>query len=86
MIVRYLYCFQTVAGELYGPVMVVMTLVALLLFSMKHSGHTVVSTICQSCLWKLHSYLFLQEEPCSAQFCTFIPTKHLSVQSQQKKH
>jgi len=32
---------QTVAGELYGPMMVVMTLIALLLFSMKHSGHTV---------------------------------------------
>lgn len=32
---------QTVAGELYGPIMVVFTLVALLLFSMKHSGHTV---------------------------------------------
>ena len=45
MIVRYFHFFQTVAGELYGPVMVVMTLVALLLFSMKHSGHTVVSTI-----------------------------------------
>lgn len=32
---------QTVEGELYGPIMVVFTLVALLLFSMKHSGHTV---------------------------------------------
>ncbi|XP_047132028.1 protein YIPF3 isoform X1 [Hydra vulgaris] len=32
---------QTVAGELYGPMMVVFTLVALLLFSMKFSGHTV---------------------------------------------
>ncbi|XP_066921682.1 protein YIPF3-like [Clytia hemisphaerica] len=32
---------QTVEGELYGPIMVVFTLIALLLFSMKHSGHTV---------------------------------------------
>ena len=32
---------QTVEGELYGPIMVVFTLVALLLFSMKNSGHTV---------------------------------------------
>lgn len=32
---------QTVAGELYGPVMVVFTLVAVLLFSMKYNDHTV---------------------------------------------
>lgn len=32
---------QTVEGELYGPIMVVFTLIALLLFSMKNSGHTV---------------------------------------------
>ncbi|XP_065072265.1 protein YIPF3-like [Rhopilema esculentum] len=32
---------QTVPGELYGPVMVLFTLVALLLFSMKVSEHTV---------------------------------------------
>jgi len=32
---------QTVAGELYGPLMVVFTLVALLLFSMKFNEHVV---------------------------------------------
>jgi len=32
---------QTVAGELYGPLMVVFTLVAVLLFSMKYNDHTV---------------------------------------------
>ena len=38
-----LYCFrQTVVGELYGPMMLVFTLIAILLFSMKTSGHTVV--------------------------------------------
>ena len=35
---------QTVVGELYGPLMLVFTLIAVLLFSMKSSGHTVVST------------------------------------------
>lgn len=33
---------QTVPGELYGPVMILFTLVAVLLFSMKVSEHTVV--------------------------------------------
>ena len=33
---------QTVVGELYGPMMLVFTLIAILLFSMKTSGHTVV--------------------------------------------
>ena len=39
-----LICFflQTVVGELYGPMMLVFTLIAILLFSMKTSGHTVV--------------------------------------------
>ncbi|KAK2568129.1 Protein YIPF3 [Acropora cervicornis] len=32
---------QTVVGELYGPLMLVFTLIAILLFSMKSSGHTV---------------------------------------------
>ncbi|XP_058949169.2 protein YIPF3 [Pocillopora verrucosa] len=32
---------QTVVGELYGPLMLVFTLIAILLFSMKTSGHTV---------------------------------------------
>jgi len=32
---------QTVAGELYGPLMVVFTLVAVLLFSMKYNDHVV---------------------------------------------
>eukprot|EP00794_Sanderia_malayensis_P016816 gene16816-18512_t len=32
---------QTVPGELYGPVMVLFSLIAVLLFSMKASGHTV---------------------------------------------
>ena len=32
-------------GELYGPLMLVLTLIAILLFSMKSSGHTVVSQI-----------------------------------------
>lgn len=32
---------QTVVGELYGPMMLVFTLIAILLFSMKTSGHTV---------------------------------------------
>ncbi|EDO47784.1 predicted protein, partial [Nematostella vectensis] len=32
---------QTVVGELYGPMMLVFTLIAVLLFGMKTSGHTV---------------------------------------------
>ncbi|CAH3045271.1 unnamed protein product [Porites lobata] len=32
---------QTVVGELYGPLMLVFTLIAILLFGMKTSGHTV---------------------------------------------
>lgn len=36
---------QTVPGELYGPVMILFTLVALLLFSMKVSQHTVVRNL-----------------------------------------
>ena len=35
---------QKVVGELYGPLMVVFTLIAVLLYGMKDSGHTVVST------------------------------------------
>ena len=38
---------QTVNGELYGPLMLVLTLIAILQFSMKLSGHTVVS------FWKI---------------------------------
>ena len=34
---------QKVVGELYGPVMIVLTLVAILLMGMKDAGHTVVS-------------------------------------------
>ena len=39
----FITCFvQTVVGELYGPLMLVFTLIAILLFGMKTSGHTVV--------------------------------------------
>ena len=39
----FISCFaQTVVGELYGPLMLVFTLIAILLFGMKTSGHTVV--------------------------------------------
>ena len=33
---------QKAVGELYGPLMIVFTLVAILLMGMKDSGHTVV--------------------------------------------
>jgi len=35
--------FQRVPRELYGPTMIVFTLIAILLYQMKTSGHTVVS-------------------------------------------
>lgn len=38
-----LCCLQMIPGELYGPLMLVFTLITLLLFGMKTSGHTVVS-------------------------------------------
>ena len=37
---------QKVVGELYGPVMIVLTLVAILLMGMKDAGHTVVRLGC----------------------------------------
>ena len=39
------FFMQTVVGELYGPLMLVFTLIAILLFGMKTSGHTVVSSV-----------------------------------------
>jgi len=38
--------FQKVPRELYGPTMIVFTLIAMLLYQMKTSGHTVVSLKC----------------------------------------
>jgi len=35
--------FQKVPRELYGPSMIIFTLIAILLYQMKTSGHTVVS-------------------------------------------
>jgi len=37
--------FQKVPRELYGPTMIVFTLIAILLYQMKTSGHTVVSKL-----------------------------------------
>lgn len=56
----YLLDLQDVPSELYGPMMLTLSLVAVLLYGMKSSGHEVVITLCYYQIFMVLSHI--QEE------------------------